>query len=144
MPISTELILALHLGSTAAMTGLIWFVQIVHYPLFAMVGEGRFRDYEAQHTKRTSRVVGPFMAAEGVTALWIAFDPGPDLGRILPVIGLVLLAIVHGSTVTLQVPRHRKLTAGYDPETARSLVTTNWIRTMAWTARAFLAAVMTI
>ena len=32
-----HIILAAHAASTLAMTGLIWFVQIVHYPLFAAV-----------------------------------------------------------------------------------------------------------
>ena len=34
------LLLLLHAGATFFMCGLIWFVQIVHYPLFAQVGSG--------------------------------------------------------------------------------------------------------
>ena len=30
-------------GTTLALCGLIWFVQIVHYPLFALVGREEFR-----------------------------------------------------------------------------------------------------
>ncbi len=45
------------------MTGLIWFVQIVHYPLFARVlrntAPDAFRAYEASHANRTSFVVFP-------------------------------------------------------------------------------------
>jgi hypothetical protein len=42
------------------------------------------------------------------------------------------------STALLQVPRHRALEAGFDPAAHRALVATNWIRTVAWTARGFL------
>lgn len=38
-----ETLLYLHAGATLFMTGLIWFVQVVHYPLFLRVGEGNFQ-----------------------------------------------------------------------------------------------------
>ncbi len=37
-------LLTSHLVATAAMVGLIWFVQVVHYPLFAAVGSGGFAE----------------------------------------------------------------------------------------------------
>jgi hypothetical protein len=40
-----------HLAATAAMVGLIWFVQVVHYPLFASVGADEFVAYENAHTR---------------------------------------------------------------------------------------------
>jgi hypothetical protein len=46
------------------MTGVIWFVQIVHYPLFAKVGTGEFIAYERNHADRTGYVVAPPMIFE--------------------------------------------------------------------------------
>ena len=46
------LILLLHTLSTLSMLGLIWFVQIVHYPLMARVGRVRFHAYETDHQRR--------------------------------------------------------------------------------------------
>ena len=40
---AAEFIVLLQLASTLAMVGLIWFVQVVHYPLFEKVGAGGFR-----------------------------------------------------------------------------------------------------
>jgi len=57
-------------------------------------------------------------------------------------IGLGLLAIVHASTVFLQVPRHTILSDRFDAEVARTLVSTNWIRTAAWSARLLVAVFM--
>ena len=133
------MILALHAGATLAMVGLICFVQIVHYPLFRMVGSTAFVAYEAAHTRLTSYVVGPFMAVEGVTALVIAAAPPDDLSRVLPFLGLVLLAVIHGSTVLLQVPAHRALSEAWDEQVATRLVRTNWIRTIGWSLRGVLA-----
>jgi hypothetical protein len=39
------------------MTGLIWFVQIVHYPLFANVGTEQSKTYAQLHCDLTGAVV---------------------------------------------------------------------------------------
>ena len=61
-------ILAVHAVSTLALTGLIWFVQVVHYPLMGAVPPTHFVHYERQHTRRTTWVVAPLMLAEAFTA----------------------------------------------------------------------------
>ena len=40
-----------------ALTGLIWTIQVVHYPLFARVGEAEWRAYEREHQRRITLVV---------------------------------------------------------------------------------------
>ena len=137
---STALIV--HLVATAAMVGLIWFVQVVHYPLFAAVGADGFAAYEARHQTLTSFVVGPPMALEGVTALWLVFDPPAAVGRGWPLAGLLVLGVVHASTVFLQVPQHAALSHGFDAARARRLVRTNWVRTAGWSIRGIIGAVM--
>ena len=42
----------------------------------------------------------------------------------------------------LSVPRHNQLATGFDGSTHTSLVATNWIRTVGWTARSVVALVM--
>lgn len=135
-------LLAVHSSATAGMMGLIWFVQVVHYPLFQQIGTGEFAAYERLHQRLTSRVVGPLMAIEGVSALVLAAMPPDGVGRLLPILGLGALAVVHSSTVLLQVPAHRDLTVGKAEGTIRRLVATNWIRTIGWTVRVILAVGM--
>jgi hypothetical protein len=71
--------------STLAMVGVIWFVQLVHYPLFNRVGTEAFLGFQACNLRKTGWVVIPFL-----------------------------------------------------PGTHRKLVMTNWIRTIAWSARGWL------
>lgn len=133
-------ILHIHAFATLAMVGLIWFVQIVHYPLFARVGSESYGAYQTAHMSRTSLVVGPLMLTELAAAALIllsAWAPRP-----IAIAGLILLAIAWLSTFFLQVPRHATLERGFDPRAAASLVTTNWIRTLAWTARGVLSLIM--
>ena len=144
MSTAEVLVLALHLAATAAMTGLIWFVQVVHYPLFAAVGAEQFVAYEVAHQRLTSFVVGLPMAVEGLTVLALFFWPPDGVGRMLPFIGGVLLTVVLASTVFLQVPAHAALAQSYDEANVRRLVRTNWIRTIGWSARLVLAVVMLV
>ena len=132
-------ILLLHAASTLAMTGLIWFVQIVHYPLFAYAESGDFRGFAADHQRRTGAVVGPLMLAEAGTAALLLFPPQDSPTAW---IGGALLASIWLSTALVQVPLHRRLAAGYDARAARRLVATNWWRTLAWTARAVIALLL--
>jgi hypothetical protein len=46
-----------------------------------------------------------------------------------------LVAVVWASTAVLQVPRHQTLAASFDAAAHADLVRTNWIRTVAWSAR---------
>ena len=126
------------------MMGLIWFVQVVHYPLFAVVGADESVAYALAHQRRTSLVVAAPMAVEGITALGVFILAPDNVSRWWGALGLTLLGIVLGSTVLLQVRRHAKLTVRYDAAVVRSLVRTNWIRTVGWTARAALAAGLVI
>ncbi len=138
------LLLSVHLLATAAMVGLIWFVQVVHYPLFAAVGTDEFVAYEQAHQRRTAYVVGPPMAVEGVTALVLLVAAPDGVGPLLPWLGAALLAVIHASTVFLQVPAHAALAQSPDRRTIDRLVRTNWIRTIGWTARGAVAVAMLV
>lgn len=132
--------LLLQNATTLAMTGIIWFVQIVHYPLFASVGRDGFAAYEAQHADRTGWVVGPLMCAELAGALLLLSSRMRPAGISMreAVWGVALVAMIWLSTFLVQVPLHQQLHAGYDAAAVQRLVTTNWVRTAAWSTRALL------
>lgn len=132
-------VLLLHAAATLYMAGLIWFVQVVHYPLFAKVGPERFAAYEKDHTRLTGWVVTAPMLIELATAAILAFAPPAALPAPLLWLGFALVVGLWLSTTFLQMPAHRKLMQGFDTRAHRRLVRTNWLRTVAWTARAVLA-----
>ena len=131
-----------HLVATVFMVGLIWFVQVVHYPLFDRISGDASIQYAAEHQRRTAWVVGLPMLVEGITTLWLFFDPID--GRLLPLLGGLVLMKIHLSTVFLQVPLHKKLSQGYEREVVRKLVATNWVRTIGWTIRAAIAVAIVV
>lgn len=126
-----QAVAAAHLAATLFMVGVIWFVQAVHYPLMA----GLPATYARDHAQRTGRLLGPVMLCELLTAAALAWAL-PDGARLA---GLALLLAIWASTWGVQVPCHRRLAAGFDPDAHRRLVATNWARTALWTARGALA-----
>jgi hypothetical protein len=104
----------------------------------ARVGRDGFPDYAKAHSRRITWVVAPPMLIEAATALLLALRP-PELLEVWEArAGLALLLVVWISTALLQVPRHGQLAGGFKPGVHRTLVATNWIRTVAWTARGIL------
>lgn len=135
---ATALAFVANLGATLAMAGVIWIVQVVHYPLFSGVGEEGFAAYASSHARRITFVVGPLMLVEAATAVWLAFDRPAPVGRAGAWAGVALVAVAWASTFFVQVPLHGRLGAGFDAAAHARLVRTNWARTAAWTARAAL------
>ena len=122
------------------MFGLIWFVQLVHYPLFLRADPGTFAAFEAEHATRTGWIAAPLMCFELGSALCLlrqSLRPG-QISFAEAVLGLTLVLILWGSTVFLQIPLHNQLDCGYDPAVIERLVSTNWVRTVAWSLRAAL------
>lgn len=128
-------ILLAHLAATLFMVGVIWFVQVVHYPLFSRVGPEKFSLYSEAHSRLTTYVVGPPMLVEALTALLLVFQRPEGVPLAAALIGLALVVAVWLSTALLQVPRHTTLGSGFDRRAWSGLVLSNWVRTVAWSAR---------
>lgn len=124
---------ALHLATACFMTGVIWFVQVVHYPLFRQVGP--LIEYERAHVERTGWVVAPVMAVEAITGL-ILLAAMPD--RRLLWLSLAVLAVCWGVTFFVHVPIHERLSQTGDRALIGALVLWNWVRVAGWTVRTAL------
>ena len=125
--------------ASVGMFGVIWIVQVVHYPLMRFVPGRDFTRFETAHRSRISWVVGPLMAIEGVCVLAFLFAPPAGLIWWLPWAGAVFEAVAIGTTALVSAPLHERLNAHFDHATLDRLIATNWIRTVAWTGRAGLA-----
>ena len=136
----TPLLYRLHAATTWFLLGLIWFVQVVHYPLMRSVGSGHFREYERLHRSRTTFLTLPAMLLElllAIAILILAHRNGDAI--VLSWIAMALLLVAWASTFGLQMPLHRELTKGFNRNAWQWLVITNLVRTLAWTARGAIA-----
>ncbi len=50
-----------HLASTMFMTGLIWIIQLLHYPSYHYIQTEKFSAYQRFHTHQMTYIVGPFI-----------------------------------------------------------------------------------
>jgi hypothetical protein len=136
----TSTILVIHAAATWAMTGLIWFIQLVHYPAYRQVGAANFASFQFRSPARTGVIVGPLMFTELGTAAWLLWQRPTDVAPGWLWMGAALIAICWASTVLLLVPIHLLLTLNREDKTVERLIRTNWLRTIAWSIRAVLVA----
>jgi len=125
-------------AATLMMAGVTWFAQVAHYPLLGLVGPETFVAYQTANMDQTTLVVGPLIAAEGVTALMLLWRRPKGVLLRHALVGVALLGVIWLSTASFQVPMHEVLTGGFDPVVHRHLVLSNWIRTVAWSTRGVL------
>ncbi len=139
--LSERNLLFIQILATAMMTGIIWFVQIVHYPLFLKVPSEGFVSYEQSHTVRTGFVVAPLMLIELGTAILLLLLTVTSAGKLtiglspLYLGALGCLILIWASTFLVQVPLHGLLEHRADNKAMMLLVSTNWIRTIFWSIR---------
>ncbi len=143
MRMLSELALLACLASTLFMSGVIAFVQVVHYPLFGEVEAASFRAYHAAHVRRTTYVVIVPMVVELVTSLVLVVSPPPGSGRPSAGLGLAAVAVTWLATAMLSVPLHDRLAGGFDRDAHRTLVSTNGVRLVAWFVHAGVLLAMT-
>ena len=135
---SLHLLLLLNFAAAAYLTGLIWTVQVVHYPSFGMVPKEAWAAFHAAHTRRMSYVVLAPMVVELLLAIWLAWAGRATLSSGAGWWSLALVGLIWAVTFFISVPFHNRLEQGYDYIAIDGLTRTNWIRTLAWTARAGL------
>ncbi|MFZ4405583.1 MAG: hypothetical protein ACOYOK_15930 [Pseudobdellovibrionaceae bacterium] len=125
----------LHLTCCAFMTGLIWIIQILHYPTFEKIPEKDFLNFHSWHSTKITYLVGPVMLLELATAI-LLFWLGTNNN--LYALNLILLVLIWLSTFFLSVPLHNKLTKNKNDQHIKNLVRTNWLRTSLWSLRLFI------
>jgi hypothetical protein len=135
-------LLLAHLVVSVAALGACLFVQLVHYPEFAGVGETAWPAYHREHVRRTGWVFAPLMLAQlGTAALVVALLPdGARLG--LAAVDLALTVAIFGVTFASAVPLHGRLDGPFDGDVARRLVRVNGVRTGLWAVQGALAVAL--
>lgn len=132
----------LYLFTTFFMTGLIWFVQVVHYPLFSSISTQDFVSYEMKHKQRTSFVVMPVMLFELFLSVYFFFYPIWNHSYHLFVVSSLCTLLIWLTTFFIQMPLHQKLSYGFQHGWYSQLVYSNWLRTCLWSTRSLLLSIV--
>jgi len=132
-----------HVLATWFMVGMIWTIHLVHYPLFAEVGDDAYVAYQATHVDRIGMLLAVPWLLEGVTLLglvWLAYLGGRRDLRVPVTIGAVSMAAVLVISGFWSAPAHGELADGFDAAVHDRLMTANLLRALAWTVRGLTAA----
>ena len=133
----------LDIAATLYLWGVIWTIQVVHYPLFARVGADHWADYHAAHTRLMTYVVLPAMVTELGASGLLALSRPPWLSPGLLWAGFACAVLTWAVTFFVSVPLHDTLSRGFDLAAIYRLVQTNWLRTFFWTIHALLLLAQT-
>lgn len=125
----------LELVTCALMTGLIWLIQIVHYPGFAFVDSSKFINFHEFHSRRITWIVLPVMTTELLVGLWMVWSFKFSSASLLNAFGLL---VIWTATAYIGGILHGRLAAGMDLQTIEQMVQWNWVRTIAWSFRLLL------
>ena len=124
----------IHLISTAIIVGIIWVIQVVHYPSFYFIERDEYVSFQKFHMDKISYIVVPVMLIESISGFILIYN---ELNTVL-LISMILLFFIWVLTGIFFVPIHQKLTSGYQEELVEKLVKINWVRTIFWTIRLLL------
>jgi len=125
----------LHIVTTSMMIGLIWVVQLVHYPSFHFVDRNRYELFQDFHMRNISWIVFPIMSVELITGILLIQSPVFGHSNKLFFISMILLALIWFLTATLFISIHKNLSNGYNKNIIYRLVNLNWLRTILWSLR---------
>ena len=125
-----------HLIFTSIMTGVIWVIQIVHYPSFHFIEKELYTAFQKFHMNKISIIVIPIMLAELITGMMLFLDKSSKSPFLI--ISFVILVLIWLITGVFFSKAHKELMTGYQELVVNQLVVMNWIRTLLWTLRLLL------
>ena len=125
-----------HLIFTSIMTGVIWVIQIVHYPSFHFIEKELYTAFQKFHMNKISIIVIPIMLAELITGMMLFLDKSSKSPFLT--ISIIILVLIWLITGVFFSKAHNELIAGYQELVVNQLVAMNWIRTLLWTLRLLL------
>ena len=131
-----------HAVTTWFMVGLIWTIQVVHYPSFVDVGPDEYVDFQAAHVDRIGVLLAVPWALEGLSTVGLIL-----LARSRREMVTVAVAAAAGAAVLLisglaSAPAHSELADGFDIAVHDRLMVWNLVRALLWTIKGVAATAL--
>ena len=126
-----EILSEVHFLSTSLMVGIIWVIQLLHYPAFNFIKESDYVEFQHFHMQRISFIVVPVMILELFSAFMLVYYVRSNL----LILCLIILLFIWLITFVFFTKLHQSLLDGYDKIIVDKLVQINWSRTVLWSLR---------
>ncbi len=122
------------LYSCLMMTSVIWLVQLTHYPSFKFIDKKDFLTFHQFHSSSITFIVFPLMLIELLSTGYLLLT----LKNSFWAINFLLVILTWLSTLLVSIPIHSKLSKEKNEKIIKSLVITNWPRTIFWSLRSII------
>ena len=126
-----EILSDIHFLSTSLMVGIIWVIQLLHYPTFHFIKENDYVEFQHFHMQRISFIVVPVMIIEILSGFMLVYYFRSNLF----ILCLTILLVIWLITFAFFTKLHQSLLGGYDKIIVDKLVQINWSRTVLWSLR---------
>ena len=126
-----EILSKVHFLSTSLMVGIIWVIQLLHYPAFNFIKESDYVEFQHFHMQRISFIVVPVMILELFSAFMLVYYLQSNLLTLC----LIILLFIWLITFVFFTKLHQSLLGGYNKTIVDKLVKINWSRTILWSLR---------
>ena len=126
-----EILSDIHFLSTSLMVGIIWVIQLLHYPTFHFIKESDYVEFQYFHMQRISFIVVPVMIIELLSGFMLVYYFRSNL----LIFCLIILLVIWSITFVFFTKLHQSLLGGYDKIIVDKLVQINWSRTVLWSLR---------
>lgn len=139
----TSVAFIINVITTLVCVGQVWFLQVVHYPLFRNIGPEKFPEYYSTLRMKMTLFNLPLVVLETSTSvmvfLFFSMQPKPtpamENSFMLYGISVFLLLPVHLFTYRGVQPALKKLSTQFSDKNLASLLQWNLMRSIAWTVR---------
>lgn len=109
---------------------LIWLVQVIIYPSFQYTSQAHFVNWHKRYMQLITYFVLPLMLGQlSISIYQLTIEMTLFNGLVLGMVGLIWL-----STFVLSIPLHQGLLNNKNSKKIQQLISTNWYRTVLWTA----------
>ena len=126
-----EILSKVHFLSTSLMVGIIWVIQLLHYPTFHFIKQSDYVEFQHFHMQRISFIVVPVMIIELLSGFMLVYYFRSNL----LILCLIILLVIWLITFVFFTKLHQSLLGGYDKIIVKKLVQINWSRTVLWSLR---------
>ncbi len=135
MVISNYNVFIIHCIATFIMVGVIWVIQLVHYPSFYYIDKKKYQSFQKFHMNNISYIVMPTMLVELCTGFILILYFNNLYGNFTFYLSIFLLFCIWLITGIIFTKLHNKLLEGYDELIIKKMIEWNWSRTLFWTFR---------
>jgi len=121
-----------------AVTGVVWFMQVVHYPLLTYTNPDKWTEFNEKRRMYTMMLTYPLMAFEALTGftLILLATQSPSYPYLAVSLGILLALLIY--TFMYLNPLLKKMTGPADEISHKKFIKLHWVRTIGWSLRLLL------